>query len=141
MRTADNTTYAVQDTFDSRYLNVLKLATVLDCDIAIAEIKNCLDGIDADIKGQYGDEDWERSARAAKRDYEHKGRMGVLKRAGLLEVNGKKADESRARADQKSFYWAAKELLERDVFDKIDAKANAITSPENAGAEWKPHEK
>lgn len=137
MRTSENTNYEVQDTFDSRYMNVLKLTTVIDCDIAIAEIKNSVDGIESDLKQRVGDESWAESARFAKRDYEHKGRMVMLKRAGLLEINGAKLDVSRATAYQKRFYWAAKEILAREVFDTIDAKANAITSPENAGAEWK----
>ena len=83
---SNDAAYRNDEAFQPRYMNVMKLQSVVDCDIAIAELKYAIDGIHADIAGGWGDADWLASAQHALKDYEHKARLVVIKRQGFIDA-------------------------------------------------------
>lgn len=85
-------------------MNVIKLQSVPDCDIAIAELKYAIDSIKADIEARFGDEDWAVGARIALRDHEHKARLVVIKRESLL------ASKANNTAKRSNLFSAARDL-------------------------------
>jgi hypothetical protein len=110
------------DAFDAMRLNVIKLTRVSDCDIVLAEIKFTINQIDDDIANKRGDAEWERDAVIARNGFEHKGRMVALKRESLLapDTNPKHSEEVLKAI---KFKKAARVILDRETFDKVNAMA------------------
>ena len=128
MRTNDNTQYNVIDSFDCRYLNVFKLYTVRQCEIAIAEIKYQADNIERDLRDRADDESWKiGGARAALADYQHKARMVVLRREELAEEKEEKKNWIANRSA--AFFKCAKDLLDPDVLARIQARVDLQLPP------------
>ena len=128
MRTNDNTQYNVEDAFDCRYLNVFKLYTVRQCEIAIAEIKYQADNIERDLRDRADDEGWNiGGARVALADYQHKARMVVLRREEIAE--DKEAKKNWIANHSAAFFKCAREALNPDVFARIQAKVDLQLPP------------
>jgi len=106
----NDSAYRNEDAFQPRYMNVIKLQSVVDCDIAIAELKFAIDGIRADIDAGFSDSEWRASAEHALKDYEHKARLVVIKRDSLLasklENAKKRSNLFSAARDLHDFLWS-----------------------------------
>lgn len=69
--------------FDAKQINVLGLKKAVDCEIAIAEIKFCVDRIRRQLRDELGDAKWIQAANFAIEELEHKGRLVALKMADI----------------------------------------------------------
>lgn len=116
MKTSDNTTYKVEDVFDARYLNVLKLHKINDADIALAEIMHQITIIKTDLASQFGDDNWKRAAGFALRDFEHKARLVAIRRDALLAEKQAKKDTDTGNPFFKAFHTVAKKMLPANIY-------------------------
>lgn len=122
MKNESNTRYQVEDTFDGRYVNVVNLKTVGECDVVLGELQYAIDSIKADVEEGFGDAGWERSALRAKGDYEHKYRMTTLRRADLAsKVEAVTPDHRHAV----KFRAVAKAVLPPEDYKRINAQVAA----------------
>ena len=117
--------------FDGQNLNVLRLNTVKEVEIAIAEIKYAIDNINRDLELRAGDELWAEMAIRAKDSLAHKGQMLVLRLSDLREQE-KRRNEKRQymekiqsnklppfAANAISFQAAAKAMMDEKAYLKI----------------------
>lgn len=70
---------------DIREVNILTLRSIADCEILLDEFDHSLGQIEEDIRNKFGDEEWERKARRALSEIEHKGRLVKRKLEALQE--------------------------------------------------------
>lgn len=132
MKTSANTTYTADGIFDGRYLNVIKLDKVVDCDIALGELAHSIQQIKSDLASGFGDGSWASSARIALADYEHKFRMVTVKKQALVEARQSKPAIPTNLAHALRFYTAAKAHMSKEGFDRIVAIADLERAREEA---------